>query len=265
MRIEGRGEIAVWEGASLWILEAEQETGGTDHHAHHAIQITLSLDGDFELRTEDQAMRGPAVAVAADADHIFEARGRAAFLFVDPETAAGTAISAGLFGTGRLAAIPQARIASHIQSLRAYSDSSGGHGGGLAELGRIIAADLAGGFVPKPLDRRVEAMIAYAHANLEGPVTLSDAVASIGLSPSRLRHLFADQTGLPFKTYVLWLRIGKAVEAYASGKSLTEAAHEAGFADSAHFSRTFRRTFGLPAAALRVNSRSVQAEAAASP
>ncbi|HEX8669031.1 MAG TPA: hypothetical protein VF727_11750 [Allosphingosinicella sp.] len=34
-----------------------------------------------------------------------------------------------------------------------------------------------------------------------------------------------------------------ALQAYAEGKSLTEAAHEAGFSDSAHFSRTF----GLPA------------------
>jgi AraC family transcriptional regulator len=31
---------------------------------------------------------------------------------------------------------------------------------------------------------------------------------------------------------------------------LTQAAHAAGFADSAHFSRVFRRTFGLPATTL---------------
>jgi AraC family transcriptional regulator len=48
------------------------------------------------------------------------------------------------------------------------------------------------------------------------------------------------------------LRIERAVQLYAGGRSLTEAAHQAGFADSAHFSRTFRRTFGLPAAALRL-------------
>ena len=260
MRIAGRGEIIVWEGASLWLLEAEQETGGTDYHSHHAIQITLSLNGDFELRAAGETMRGPAVAVAADVDHIFEATGRAAFLFVDPETAAGAAIAAGLFGSNRLAAIPESRIAGHVEALRAYSDSPQGSGIDLADLGRRLVADLAGGIAPRPLDRRVEAMIAYANANLEGPVTLADAVASIGLSPSRLRHLFADQTGLPFKTYMLWLRIGKAVEAYARGASLTEAAHEAGFADSAHLSRTFRRTFGLPAAALRVNSLPVLAD-----
>jgi AraC family transcriptional regulator len=43
------------------------------------------------------------------------------------------------------------------------------------------------------------------------------------------------------------------VQLYANGSSLTQAAHSAGFADSAHFSRTFRRTFGLAAAELRLD------------
>ena len=70
------------------------------------------------------------------------------------------------------------------------------------------------------------------------------------LSPSRLRHLFVEQTGLAFKTYMLWRRLMRALEAYAEGKSLTESAHHAGFADSAHFSRVFKRYFGLPATTL---------------
>ena len=36
----------------------------------------------------------------------------------------------------------------------------------------------------------------------------------------------------------------------ATGDSLTAAAHDAGFADSAHFSRTFLRMFGIPASVL---------------
>jgi AraC-like DNA-binding protein len=84
-------------------------------------------------------------------------------------------------------------------------------------------------------------------------VSLPLAAAAVHLSHSRARHLFVEHTGLPFKTYVLWLRLQRAVTLYASGSSLTEAAHQSGFADSAHLSRTFRRTFGLPAAALRLH------------
>ena len=66
------------------------------------------------------------------------------------------------------------------------------------------------------------------------------------LKASRLRHMFVEQTGLAWKTYLLWLRLIRALEVYSSGSSLTKAVHTAGFSDSAHFSRTF----GLPATTL---------------
>jgi AraC-like DNA-binding protein len=80
--------------------------------------------------------------------------------------------------------------------------------------------------------------------------SLASASQGIFVSPSRLRHLFVEQTGLAFRTYTLWLRLMRAMQIYSQGNSLTEAAHLAGFADSAHFSRIFRRTFGLPATTL---------------
>jgi AraC-like DNA-binding protein len=251
MKIAGRGEIEIWDGASLWLLEAEGESAGTDYHAHHAIQITLSLEGRFELRTAAESLSGPAVAVAADAAHIFQASGRVAFLFVEPESRDGLAIASSLFSKGSLASIDEGRIAGPLAALRAYP---GGRGSELADIGKAIVSTLAAAGQPPPLDPRVVKMIAFASSHIEEEViSLADAIEDIGLSPSRLRHLFVEQTGLPFKTWLLWRRITKAVEAYAAGANLTEAAFAAGFADSAHFSRTFRRHFGLPAAALRVN------------
>ena len=44
----------------------------------------------------------------------------------------------------------------------------------------------------------------------------------------------------------------RALELFVEGASLTDAAHGAGFADSAHLSRTFRRMFGINAASLVV-------------
>lgn len=41
-----------------------------------------------------------------------------------------------------------------------------------------------------------------------------------------------------------------AIEASMAGRSWTAAAHEAGFADSAHLTRTFRRMFGIGPTAL---------------
>ncbi|MCC7134500.1 MAG: helix-turn-helix domain-containing protein, partial [Gemmatimonadales bacterium] len=65
-------------------------------------------------------------------------------------------------------------------------------------------------------------------------------------------HLFVQEVGLAFRPYVLWLRLNRAVEAFAAGEALTAAAYQAGFSDSAHLSRTFRRMYGIAAASLQL-------------
>jgi len=50
--------------------------------------------------------------------------------------------------------------------------------------------------------------------------------------------------------YVPWQRPMKRVERRAPGETWTEAAHQAGFSDWAHFSRTVLRMFGIPAASM---------------
>src|SRR4051794_35915475 len=105
MAVAGRGRIIIWEGAALWILQGEHETERTGEHSHHAIQLTLALEGGIELRAAGTSLSAPCVAVAADAEHEFVASGITAFLFLDPEGAAGKAFAASAFGAGPLAAV----------------------------------------------------------------------------------------------------------------------------------------------------------------
>jgi AraC-like DNA-binding protein len=75
--------------------------------------------------------------------------------------------------------------------------------------------------------------------------SLTELGACAGLSASRFLHLFKAATGVPLRRYRLWNRMGAAVGAFHDGMSLTEAAHAAGFASSAHFSAAFREMFGM--------------------
>ncbi len=251
MQISARGRIVVWEGASLWVLAAARDEAGTDFHAHHAIQITISLDGGFVIATPHQSMNGPVTAVAADTPHILQTTGAVALLFVEPESPAGRAIAARFFANSSLAKIDAGAFVPLISILRDQF-AAGCSAAELIATGREILAAVAVEQAPNLPDRRVRAIIDFVRANLDGPLTLGAAAASVNLSSSRARHLFVMDTGLPFKTFVLWQRLGRAVELYAAGQSLTEAAHEAGFADSAHLSRTFRKTFGIAASLLEV-------------
>src|SRR5262249_52067232 len=123
----------------------------------------------------------------------------------------------------------------------------------MCEAGMEIIRRLSGRSRIHAPDRRVRRMIRWAREHLGEAPSIQAASEAVGLSPSRASHLFVEETGPPFRTYLLWLRVTRAVDAHAGGASLTEAAHEAGFADSAHLSRTFRRMFGLPAASLQMS------------
>jgi AraC family transcriptional regulator len=255
MEIAGRGRILIWEGASLWLMEALPAPGSSSNmtafHSHHAIQVTLSLGGRFELRTKDRSVAGDAV-VAPDVEHLFEANGHIAVLFVEPESRSGRAITQAILGDAALKSIAEGTLVDLVGRLRGAYRQSLVDEKALEGIGRLLVERLAGGISGNMPDVRVRKMMDHVASRLDSAITLGSTAKAVGLSSSRARHLFVAQTGLPFRSYLLWLRITKAVGIMSGGSSLTEAAHEAGFADSAHFSRTFRRMFGIPAASLQI-------------
>jgi AraC family transcriptional regulator len=256
MAVKALGRMVFWEGASLWLLgtrSSEERYPKTDFHSHHALQVTLSLRGGFTLESRDRRIKGGAVAVAPDAEHCFEAEGVVAHLFIDPDGQAGRALARNLFFGTSLAPIPASRLEGIPARLLTAFEARNRKDQALIEIGRAFLAQLAPNSErdERP-EVRVRKMSAWAGARLDTDVSLADAAAHVGLSAGRARHLFVDGTGLPFRTYLLWLRLSRAVELFSRGSSLTDAAHSAGFSDSAHLSRTFRRMFGIAADSLRV-------------
>ena len=58
--------------------------------------------------------------------------------------------------------------------------------------------------------------------------------------------------------YWIGHRLLVAIRRFNGGESLTKIAHDAGFADLAHFSRAFRASFGMTPSGAAKDSRSVQ-------
>lgn len=256
MATKAHGRILVWEGASLWIFSAPpgDRYPKTDPHSHHVIQVTLALTGRVDFDGDAGRVSGAAIAIAPDALHAFEATGLVAHLFVAGDGQVGRQIARGLFSKGSIAPIPAHLLGDLPARLRATFEDPRHTDNDLRALSRALIAQLGGGGVgAEAPDPRIMKLIAWVTARLDQTVSLGDVAALVGLSPGRTRHLFVQQTGLPFRTYLLWLRLVRAVEIFAGGASLTEAAHGAGFSDSAHLSRTFRRMFGIVAASLRVS------------
>jgi AraC-like DNA-binding protein len=55
---------------------------------------------------------------------------------------------------------------------------------------------------------------------------------------------------MPLTRWRVWTRLRRAADALQRGRSLADAAHEAGFADQAHLTRQMREMMGLTPAGL---------------
>ncbi|WP_132912293.1 AraC family transcriptional regulator [Pseudomonas aeruginosa] len=92
----------------------------------------------------------------------------------------------------------------------------------------------------------------WLESRLEYPPNLEELAAFCGLSPWQVLRRFRRHCGLPPHQWLTQLRLERALPLVLRGEQpLSQVAQQFGFYDQAHFSRLFRRTYGLPPARLR--------------
>ncbi|WP_345811205.1 AraC family transcriptional regulator [Paraburkholderia sp. PREW-6R] len=93
---------------------------------------------------------------------------------------------------------------------------------------------------------RVSSMKERLTGNLEESVTLADMALAAGLSPFHAARLFTRTTGLSPHAWRNQVRLQRALAPLRAGVPVTEVAAASGFTDQSHFTRHFRRMFGVP-------------------
>ena len=242
--VAGVGRVIGWPGGSVWI---GRFTGAVQDHAHHAIQISLAMENTFRIRGAGwpEAREARGVVVMPDRQHSFDGSGASvATLFVEPNSSQGAALRDRFAGFD-VAILPQEEVHAAVQHLRTQYEE-GAPDALLAQYAQGVVCRIAGNPAMAPSDDpRITAALAWMRARLSSSIRLEEVAAAVHLSPGRFRHLFVAQTGTSLRAWLLWARVDQAVQAAFHGRSWTEAAHEAGFSDAAHLTRTCRRVFGL--------------------
>jgi len=242
--VAGRGRIIGWPGGSVWIGRG---VGPVQEHAHHAIQISLAMEGRFRIQADGwPAPRETAgMVVMPDRHHSFDGCGAAiATLFVEPNSSRGAALRQRFAGFD-VVLLPETEVREAVQHLQAQYDAAAPDDL-LAQYAQGAVCRIAGNPAMAPSDDpRITNALAWMRDRLSSTIRLEDVAAAVHLSPGRFRHLFVAQTGTSFRAWLLWARVDQAVAAAFKGRSWTEAAHDAGFSDAAHLTRTCRRVFGL--------------------
>lgn len=232
--------LFLWPGRVLYLGPVRD--GGM--HAHHAVQATLSFRGRVEVTTGSDTMRTEAILINSDRDHRLNTLGRTAAVFlIEPESNDAARLRQGSLKDGGWHLPDRASAGPVFEALNRLG-RSGECVDAAVCFDRLIETWGGGSGPLPPRDERIDQVLAFIQALPRKKVGLSELAKQVYLSESRFIHLFTEQVGIPPRRYLLWARLMDAVRAAVRSENLTSAAYAAGFADSAHLSRTFKRMFG---------------------
>jgi AraC-like DNA-binding protein len=98
---------------------------------------------------------------------------------------------------------------------------------------------------PRPLDPRIAEIISTISEDPFARHAATDLARGVGLSDSRMLHVFTAETGMTFRRFCGWKRARGLLSFVTAPASLTEIALQTGYSDSAHFSHAIRDFTGI--------------------
>ncbi|MET0333000.1 MAG: AraC family transcriptional regulator [Rhizobacter sp.] len=212
----------------------------------HSALIYVALDGDeFTIETPGHTLRTRAALIRPGVRKRIVGRPRVAFIEVSP-------IHRGYPAFAQMHTQAQEPVQAwpheHFNALLpALRDFAAGRTRP-ADADRLYAqmVTLATQRMPDtaPVDPRVRQVMKLLRENQRR--TLDELAEAVCLSKDWLVHLFQREAGISLRKYEQTIKLHAAAAFMNRGVSMTEVAANAGFADSAHFSKMWKQHYGLP-------------------
>jgi AraC-like DNA-binding protein len=192
-------------------------------HRNLVTCILAGLDRPLAVCTPAERIEGDLLLIRPGVEHWVEINGRAKVLYFDglefPQTAAVAA------------RVPREVTALTIDALES---STGAQEELRARLSRARER------CPAALARTINAIV-------RAPMTRMDQgelAERLRLERTQAMRAFKAVTGMTFREFKRWTALCAATRQIAEGQLVRTAAMDAGFADTAHLTRTFRTAFG---------------------
>lgn len=234
-----RDHLFLWNGMLLYLSHGEHSN---DWHSHYAASLLISVDAPFELQIEDARLQCQVALLSPNTENRINMHGRWLDIMIDPDSTAYTGLhrmlDGSLWSAEKVSEIDGLKNHLHRLFTRDLSDEQA-----LKMVYDII--ECISGERPatqrQRLDHRINKALDLIRESMPEDIEAESLAETIGLSRSRLLHLFREQLGLPIGQYMLWRRLYESVRLWDEGMSMTDAAHAAGFYDQSHYTRTMRR------------------------
>jgi AraC-like DNA-binding protein len=228
--VRARAPLFLWDGG--WCMLAPRLHNRP--HSHVAASLLVGLCEPISVQLAGHWLSAEAVWAAPDVNQALSSDGPVAVIHLDPDHRAWRCL--GLEGPGGVFPLhDHAAVAACLRTLDGQRDAA-------AALALRQALEHG---EPRPLDPRV-AQACRALRDGDGELSGALLAEQVGLSESRLRHLFRAQVGVTLKRFQLHLKCQRALTLWRDGMSLTDLALAAGFYDQPHLNRTLRAMFDTP-------------------
>ena len=224
-------------------------------HQHYALQLTIGIDETFELETEDGVAISKSLIVHPQVQHRLDSKGQTVLVIL-----LNPASTLGHFLTKHMTSNPVEEFEEEwVEYLRMFVQDLAKKEinektflsaciNSMAEFNsRCLAAK-------HQIDKRVLASLQYLDRHTREVVSLKEIAEEMCLSESRFQHLFKEETGISYRRMQLWKRLLASFDFIKSTKTLTQLAHQSGFSDSSHYSKTFKESFGFSPSEVFANS-----------
>ena len=215
-------------------------------HSHYALEIYIALESSFQMDFGKGESKYQNLLINSNIPHKFSGNnGTCALILINPKHNLANKLSNHILSGDAFKKLDLMPFQDILTKLSNLHDEPLPY-----ENARQLVTGLLKGLTKdyskmSSTDPRVKKAISEIHCAYKETIELSNLASLTNLSTSRLRHLFKEETGITVRQYILNMRVTEAVKLIIDGHSKTYAAHESGFADAAHLSRTFRRVYGL--------------------
>lgn len=249
--------------------------GHNEMHWHEDVQFIIFVQGSASVDTPENhysCQEGSALLVTPDALHrVTSAKGSVYTSFVFPAHVLGLLPGGDL----PLQAVSR-RTDARMQTVVHFDGSEAWHGEIAACLAKVRAAAMAESATPEKryrmvaylcaawscyidnsepvapskaaakLSERMRAALAFMGGHYADPIETCDIARAACVSESALLRCFRETLQTTPHAYLQSLRLDKATEFLRDPDvSMAQVAARAGFSDSSHFSRTFKKALGM--------------------
>ena len=105
------------------------------------------------------------------------------------------------------------------------------------------------------MDRRIKRVLSLLDQQYKTPPSVEQLADAVGLSASRLAHLFRAEVGRSIQSYVVERRLQMAALLIVqTDERISQIAYSVGFGDVSNFNHAFKHRFGMSPRQYRVKN-----------